>query len=318
MIPKKTLLQVTLIVALAVVPFVSPSFVVTLAIETILLALFAMSLDVIAGYAGLVSFGHAAFYGVGAYATALSLIHITNSAWLAILLGVIAAGLIAIPIGYFSIRSQGIYFAMLTLAFAQLIYILVSNDVFGITGGSNGLTGLPQGNFGVPGVIGFELTTTGFYYLLLGTFVASFFGLQRILNSPFGSVLVAIRENETRAEYAGYDVQRYKLKAFVISAVFGGLAGSLYTPMYQAISPEILFWTASGSVIAMVLIGGMGTLIGPVLGAILYVGTRELVSPYLADWTIVLGIAFIVTIIALPGGLYSLKQTIQSKTTGRD
>ena len=304
--PRKTVIQAALLVVLIVVPFVPPSYVVSLTIETLILALFAMSLDVIAGYTGLVSFGHAAFYGVGAYGTALSLLYVTDSAWLALGLGILIAGVLAVPIGYLSIRSQGIYFAMLTLAFAQLIYIVVSNDVFGLTGGSNGLTALPQGNFGVPGLFSFTLTSIGFYFLIAAMFVTSYLILRRILQSPFGATLVAIRENEGRAEYAGYDVQRYKLKAFVLSALFGALAGALTTPFYQAVSPSILFWTTSGSVIAIVLIGGLGTLVGPIMGAVLYVTTRELVSPYLADWTIVLGIAFIVTIVLLPDGLYSL------------
>ena len=299
-----------LIVAAFVVPFVVPNYQVSLVIEIFLLAMFAMSLNLLMGYTGYVSFGHGAFFATSAYATGLTLLHVTTSAWAAMLIGILSAAIIAVPIGYFSLKRTGIYFAMLTLAFSQILHVLVVNNFMGLTGGSDGLTGLPRGNFAIPGVFGFQPTQMGYYYLLLALLVGSYFLMDRIVNSPFGAVMIAIRENENRAKHAGYDVDHFKLITFVTSAVFGGLAGALYMPFYQVLSPGIFFWDFSGEAIVMVLVGGMGTLAGPGLGALLFVALRELVSPFLADWHMVLGVVFIVFILFLPNGMISIRDVV--------
>ncbi|MCY4729939.1 branched-chain amino acid ABC transporter permease [Natronomonas gomsonensis] len=299
-----------IIVAAIAVPLVLPDFQTALVIEIFLLAMFAMSLDLLMGYTGYVSFGHAAFFATSAYLTGLTLMHVTTSALVAISVGILSVAIIAVPIGYFSLKRTGIYFAMLTLAFSQVLHVLVVNDFMGLTGGSDGLTGLPRGNFAIPGIFDFVPTQMGYYYLLLTTFVVAYLLMRRIVNSPFGAVMVAIRENENRAKYAGYDVDRFKLIAFIASAMFGGLAGALYMPFYQVLSPDIFFWDFSGEAIVIVLVGGMGTLVGPVLGAFLFVGLREIVSPFLADWTMVLGVVFILFILFLPNGMISIRDFV--------
>lgn len=302
-----------LLVVAFVLPFVVPGFQISLVIELMILALFAMSLDLLMGYTGYVSFGHAAFFATSAYVTGLMLIYVTTSAWMAMLAGILSAAIIAVPIGYLSLKRTGIYFAMLTLAFSQILHVLVINNYMGLTGGSDGLTGLPRGNFVIPGVYGFQPTRMGYYYLLLAALVGSFLLMRRIVNSPLGAVMVAIRENETRAKHAGYDVDRFKLIAFVVSAAFGGLAGALYMPFYQVLSPGLFFWDFSGEAIVMVLVGGMGTLTGAGLGAFLFVGLREIVSPFLADWRMVLGFVFIVFILFLPNGMISIRDIVGAR-----
>lgn len=302
-----------LLVVAFVLPLVVPDFQVSLIIEIMLLTMFAMSLDLLMGYTGYVSFGHAAFFATSAYVTGLTLMHVTTSAWVAMFVGITAAAIIAVPIGYFSLKRPGIYFAMLTLAFSQILHVLVVNNFMGLTGGSDGLTGLPRGNFAIPGVLDFQPTQMGYYYLLLAALAGSFLLMRRIVNSPFGAVMVAIRENEERAKHAGYDVNRFKLIAFVTSAVFGGLAGALYMQFYQVLSPGIFFWDFSGEAIVMVIVGGMGTLAGPGLGAFLFVALREIVSPFLADWRMVLGVVFIVFILFLPNGMISIRDILADR-----
>jgi branched-chain amino acid transport system permease protein len=276
-----------------------------------------LSVDLLMGYTGLVSFGHSAFFGLSAYVVALSLRYISQSTWLAMGLGIAAAALFAVPMGYFSIRRSGIYFAMLTLAFSQILYVAANQDFLGLTGGSDGIVGITSGNIGIPSVINVVPGGIAFYYITLGLLLVTFVTLSRIVNSPFGSVLKAIRENEDRARAAGYDVQRYKLKAFIVSGLFGGVAGAVYSPYYSAAAPEILFWELSGQGVVIVLLGGMGTLVGPMIGGGLFVVIRELVKPYLADWTIVLGIVFIVFILYLPNGTISMVDIAREKIRER-
>ena len=304
------ILRGLLVGAAFIVPLILPSYQVSLVIEIVFLAMFAMSLNFIMGYMGYISFGHAAFFATSAYVTGLMLIHITNSALVAMLAGILSAAIVAVPIGYFSLRRTGIYFAMLTLAFSQILHVLVINNVIGLTGGSDGLTGLSRGNFGIPSVTAFQLTQMGYYYLLLLVLIMFYLVMRRIVNSPFGAVMIAIRENETRAKYAGYDVGRFELIAFVTSAVFGGLAGALYMPYYRVLTPDLFFWEYSGEAIVIVLVGGMGTLIGPGLGALLFVGLREFISPFLADWRMVLGLVFIIFILFLPNGMVSILDVV--------
>ena len=301
----KHFFRAVLLLSAIIAPFLVSSPQMALLLEIFFLAMYAMSLDFLIGYTGYVSFGHCAFFGISAYTTGLVLLHATDMLIVAILAGIAAAALVGIPIGYFSLKRHGIYFAMLTLAFSQILHVLVLNDIWNLTGGSDGLPGLPRGTIGIPSMFSVILTETGYYYLVLAAIILLYLTLKRIINSPFGSVMLSIRENEVRAEYAGYNVDRYKLVAFVISGIFGGLAGALYMPYYRVLTPDLFAWTFSGEAIVMVIVGGMGTLVGPIFGAILFVGLRELVSPFLTDWTIVLGFLFIIFILFLPNGLIS-------------
>jgi branched-chain amino acid transport system permease protein len=297
---------------LVVAPFVLPTYWLKLLTEVLILGIFAMSLDLILGYTGLVSFGHAAFFGLGAYTTGIVSVRLTNHAGITLPAALVVAGLAALVIGYLSIRTSGIYFLMLTLAFAQVLYA-VAFKWTPVTGGSNGLSGIPRPGLGiVPG--GGEITPPeNFYFFTLVIFLLVFFGLRRLVSSPFGHTLVGIRENEARMAAIGYDVARYKLAAFVIAGVLGGLAGVLNTYLNVFASPVQLHWTTSGLVMVMVIIGGAGTLIGPVLGAALVLLLQNAVSSYTDRWPMVMGAVFIIFVLIARHGLVGIWRALAAR-----
>ena len=232
-------------------------------------ALFAFAFNLLAGYAGLISFGHAALFGGAGYLTGLAL---TTWGWptpLGILTGVATALLIGLVMGLLAVRRSGIYFSMITLALAQIVYFYALQANF--TGGEDGLQGIPRGTlFGLP-----LQSDRVMYYLVLAVFVASWWFLRRVVNSPFGQVLQAVRENEPRAISLGYRVNRYKLGVFLISAVFAGLAGAMKAVVMGFETLTDVHWSTSGLVILMTLVGGLGTDLGPILGAILITVLEE-------------------------------------------
>ena len=240
---------------LVLYPFVAPAYLLGLLTEVLIIGIFAMSLDLILGYAGLVSFGHAAFFGVGAYAAGIAAIRLTPHVGVSLPLALVAAGVAALIIGYLSIRAAGIYFLMLTLAFAQVLYA-VAFKWTPVTGGSNGLSGIPRPVLGVlPG--GGDLADPRvFYCFVLVIFALVYLGLRRLVASPFGRTLVGIRENEARMSAIGCNVARFKLVAFVIAGILAGLAGALNSYLNAFVSPAQLNWTTSGQVLVMVIIGG--------------------------------------------------------------
>ena len=228
-------------------------------------ALFAVALDVLLGFTGLLSFGHAAFWGASAYATGLVAIHAGLPFPLAVLAGAAVAMLLAVPIGWLSVRRTGIYFAMVTLAFAQTVYFAV-NQWGSVTGGENGLQGVPRELFGL------DLSEPfWFYYAALPMILAGLFAAWRIVRSPFGRVLVAIRDNPARVRSLGYPVERYEVLAIVLSAGLAGVAGGLFAVSHGFASLQEVYWTTSGKVVIMVVLGGIGTLWGGVVGAALLV-----------------------------------------------
>ncbi|MFC7078852.1 ABC transporter permease [Halorussus caseinilyticus] len=306
---------------LAVVPLgvdvLYTEYVLTLLTDVLIWALFALSLDFVMGYAGLVSLGHALFYGTGAYAAVLVLLHLTPSAFVALAAAVAVCGVIAWAIGHLSIRVSGVYFSMITLAFAQLFYRAVFK--FDWTGGSDGLFGADV----VYGVAGFameldEIAETVplvgedglFYYFLLATVVGSYLVARRMMRAPFGSVLQSIRESERRTEFVGYDVTAYKRRAFVVSGAMAGLAGGLFAVQNGFVAPSLLFWLNSGEVVVMTVLGGMGTLYGPMVGAGVYIGFEDLLSSYTDHWQFWLGLVFVLFVILLPRGLVSLPEKL--------
>ncbi|XVH31429.1 ABC transporter permease [Haloferacaceae archaeon DSL9] len=314
------------VVALALVPLGSgwlySTYVVTLLIEILIWGLFALSLDFVMGYTGLVSLGHALFYGLGAYAAVLVLLHVTPSAFVALGLAVLISALVAWVVGFLSIRVAGVYFAMITLGFAELFYNLLYK--FEFTGGSDGLFGA-QSFFGVVGV-GVDLSAivvgvgpvalTGsrlFYYFLLACVVGSYLLTRRMMRAPFGSVLQSIRENEQRARFIGYDVTVYKRRAFVVSGALAGLAGGLFVLHGGYVAPSFAYWLRSGEVVVMVVLGGMGTLYGPLLGAGIFLGLETVLVSYTSFWRLVLGIIFVAFVIFVPGGFVSLPRTIAAR-----
>lgn len=295
------------------------TYVVTLMIEILIWALFALSLDFVMGYTGLVSLGHAMFYGLGAYAAVLTLLELSHSAFVAIGLAILASAALAWIVGYLSIRVSGVYFAMITLAFAQFIYNLVFKLEW--VGGSDGLFGATA-IYGLGGIgvtfdeiaVGIEpFLFTGdllFYYFLLAVIVGAYLFAQQLMRAPFGTVLKSIRENEERSEFIGYHVTTHKRRAFVISGGLGGLAGALFAIHNGYVAPAFLHWLRSGEVIVMTILGGMGTLYGPMIGAGVFIGFKDVLSSYVDQWRMILGIVFVLFVIFLPRGLISLPHTI--------
>lgn len=261
--------------------------------------LFACAFNLLLGFTGLLSFGHAAFFGFSAYVTGYV---IKVQGWtpeLGILAGTIVAGGLGLVFGLVAIRRQGIYFAMITLALAQMVYFLCLQAPF--TGGEDGLQGVARGNlFGVLPLAG----DTTMYYLVVAIFVACFLGITRIVTSPYGQVLKMIRENEPRAVSLGYEVDRYKLLAFVLSAALSGLAGSLKTLVMGFATLSDVHWSMSGEVILMSLLGGVGTFFGPVLGAGIVIALQNLLADKVGAWvTVIIGVIFVVCVLAFRKGI---------------
>lgn len=288
---------VSSVVLVAVAPHVITSSMVRLTIEVAIYATFALSLNLLIGYTGLLSFGHAAFFGTPAYVALFFMLHVTPSVWVIIPVAMLSTVVLALLIGYLSLQSYGIYFAMLTLAFSQIVYVIAGNDPFGLTGGSDGLISLQHANFGVPGLIDLQFSSMHYFYTSILLLVGVYCVIRRVVNSPFGSVLIAIRENEDRVAFAGYNVLLYKLASFTLSAALCSLSGLLFAFYYRAVSPGRLFWLWSGEGVAMVILGGSGAVAGPIFGAIALIGIREMVAPFLTDWTIALGVVFVATML---------------------
>ena len=291
------MLAVGLVIVLALPWFIYPP----VAMDIAAWALFAISLDLLLGYTGLLSFGHAAFWGTSAYVAGLIAIHAGMPFYVAILGGALAAMVLAVPIGYLSVRRTGIYFAMVTLAFAQMIYF-IANKWRDVTGGENGLQGIPKSFFGIELV---ETESFYFYYaaipvILLGVLIA-----WRVVNSPFGRVLVAIRDNPARARALGYDVERYKIVAFVLSAGLAGLAGGVFSISHGFASLQELNWTTSGKVVLITVLGGIGTLWGGPVGAALVVLLEDrLASSGFEGVGIITGAIFVVVVLAFRHGIW--------------
>jgi branched-chain amino acid transport system permease protein len=284
------------VVALALFPLTAGNYPVKLLQEILIWGIFAMSLDLLMGYAGMVSFGHSAFFGIGGYVAALAL---AKSPGLisALVLPALAAGLAALVIGFFSIRVSGVYFIMLTLAFSQMFHAYTFQVSW--LGAEDGLVGIPR-----PVVPGWDVSSLrGFHGYLLTLVTLSALVLWRIVRSSFGHVLRGIHENEARMEAVGYAVDRYKLVAFVVAGVFAGLAGSLYVQFNGSITPDAFFCKTSGEALLMVIIGGTGTLGGAVLGAAAFILLQSLVSTYTERWMFILGATFILFVLFAPGGI---------------
>lgn len=314
-----------LVAGLALLPVFAGSvispFYVTLAQDLLIWAILAVSLDLIMGYLGLISLGHAMFYGLGGYTAMLAFIHLTESVFLALPLAVLVGALVAVPVGYLSIQVRGPYFILITLGFAELFYQGVFK--FAFTGGSDGLFGVDP----VLGLAGIALPTENLYlgagpflvggdefvyYLVLLCAVGAYLFTRRLINAPFGSVLRSIRESERRAAFVGYDVQRFKLQAFVISGAIGSLAGGLFAVANGFAAPALFHWLVSGELILMVVFGGLGTLHGAMLGAGLFVAFEEGLSTFLQAWRLLMGLMFILFVIFVPKGLVSLPAALMA------
>ena len=282
----------------AVVPHTS------LATQVLTYGLIAMGFNLLYGYTGLLSFGHAAYYGLGAYGTGLALAKLkVGSLWGALGIGLLTAVVGGALIGFFCLRRRGIYFAMLTLAFAQMLYF-VAFHMADLTGGDDGLRGIPLPALVLPGYTVPLRAPLVFYYFTFAVVLVAVAALRRILDSPFGAVLQAIRENSDRATACGYDVNRVKHLSFVFSALFTGLAGGLEALRLTVVPVEALYWTTSGQVVIMTLLGGAGTFFGPFVGALTFLVLEERLSRFIEWWPIVVGGVFMTFVLFLPKGIW--------------
>ena len=297
--------------ALMALPFVAnaigEAFYIALATRILIFAIAATSLNLILGFGGMVSFGHAAFLGVGAYTVAILTQMGLTDAWLVWPVAMLVAGLFAFLIGAVSLRTQGVYFIMITLAFAQMMYyLLVSAKTYG---GDDGMPLLTRSRIGM-----WDMSAdTNFYYATLAVCVGTWVLIARLLNARFGHVLQAIRDNEVRMQSLGYAVFRYKLCAFVLSGALAGLAGALLANQSGFVSPAMMQWSQSGMLMMMVILGGVGHLYGGVWGAIVFLLLEETLSHFTIHWQLGLGALLLAVVLLAPNGLTSVFKHLQKE-----
>jgi branched-chain amino acid transport system permease protein len=290
---------------LIVAPLVLPEFWRRFLTEILIWGLLAMSSDLLIGYTGMISFGHSAFFGLGMYGAAAALLIISPpNLWMAILFGLAGAAAAALFVAYFSTRLRDIYFAITTLIFSQIFYVIIFTWT-ALTGGENGLI-FSRPHFSIPFLYDVSFTSTTMHWFVLAVVTASYLILRRVTQSPFGMVLQSIRENEPRTRAIGYPVERYKIVSVMLSGLFAGLAGVLYAIQNEFAAPDFVFFITSGDTVIFNVMGGIGTLVGPIVGAGFFQLLRELLSRIFGDqfpYLIPLGMVFIVMIIFLPQGL---------------
>ena len=294
------------LLALLVLPFGLTDYPRALIAEIFIFAIFAMSLDLLLGFTGLMSLGHAAFFGLGAYAVAVLGAQFGINAWIGVMAGVLLAASGAALIGFFCVRIAGIPFLMLTLAFSQLVFS-VALKWRDVTGGSDGMAIAEKPTF-----FGFDLSNSlVMYFMMLLFFVLAYAGLRRLINAPLGHVFVGIRENEPRMLAIGYPTRAYKLLAFTIAGAIAGFAGGLYAIFNGFISTDALYWTASGDILIMTMLGGAGTLSGPAIGAAIFLLMKNVVSSYSEHWLSIIGVTFICCVMFFPGGIWGTLQNLR-------
>ena len=317
--PARAALIALFLLALAAFPQADQEFYTELVTRVMILSIFAISLDLLVGYTGLISFGHAAWFGMGGYVFALlgTKYQITSSLWLTLPASMLVTALAAFVVGLFVLRTRGMFFIMVTLAFAQIFYFLF-HDVKALGGSSDGmnLRGKPSAAIGdwVP----FELTDTNtLYYLVLVLLIGLLLFMSFLLRSPLGRALQGIRENEHRMAAIGYPVFRYKLAAFTLAGSLGGLAGYLFAVLNSSVNPELLSWHQSADVLLILILGGMGQLWGGVVGAFTFVLLQELLSGFTKLWHLWLGVVIVLLVLFLPDGMFSLFGRIRQLLRGR-
>jgi branched-chain amino acid transport system permease protein len=290
---------------LIVAPLVLPEFWRRFLTEVLIWGLLAMSSDLLIGYTGMISFGHSAFFGLGMYGAAAALLFVSPpNLWLAILFGLIGAAIVALFVAYFSTRLRDIYFAITTLIFSQIFYVIIFTWT-AVTGGENGLI-FTRPHFSIPFIIDARFTSSTMHWFVLAVVTASYLILRRVTQSPFGMVLQSIRENEARTRAIGYPVERYKIVSVMLSGLFAGLAGVLYAIQNEFAAPDFVYFITSGDTVIFNVMGGIGTLVGPIVGAGFFQLLRELMSRIFGDqfpYLVPLGFIFIAMIIFLPQGL---------------
>ncbi len=288
------------IAILALLPLWGPRYLISIAAEVFIFGIAGLSLNLLLGYTGLVSLGHAAFFAMGGYAAGLIARGLSASFWLTMPVGILAAGALALLVGIFALRTTAVTFLMITLAVGQMLYALAIKWRQ-VTGGSDGLVGIPR-----PTGFGVEMNATRMYWLALALCLAVFWLLRRILAAPFGRTLVGIRENEGRLRALGCNIRAYKLASFVLAGGLAGLAGVLFAHFNGFVSPSEVHWQRSGQLLIMIIIGGVDSLIGPLLGAFVVVLIQDLVSSYTMRWMTIMGLLFVGFVLVARGGLVGL------------
>jgi len=276
-------------------------------------SIFAVGFELSFGLTGLLSLGHGAMFGVGGYALALLTIRLAWPFELALLMAGLAGAVLAAVIGFFALRLTGIFFSLTTLAFAQLAYILASTKLRDITGGVDGLAGVPR-----PTLFGVDFYDDGNFYLYLAVLLIVMLALAGLLRaSPFGQVLTGIRVNDTRVEQLGWNVRRFRHIAFAISGFYSGIAGALLGALLFYVSPQMLHWTTSGDVLIMTLVGGVGTLFGPLIGVTIFEALKDELGRLTEHWYGILGLIFVLSTIFLPHGAMGLISAVMRRAVPR-
>jgi len=293
------LLSIMALVSLTVLPFILTAYGLSLLTQILIFGIFALSLDILIGYTGLVSFNHATFLGVGAYSVGILVTHGWSNFWLTSLAGITTALLLALFLGLLVLRSSGPYFLMITLAWGQMVFA-IAWKWRSLTGGDDGLPGISRPEIGIPINMWNE---HNFYFLVLFFFLSTIFLLHKFIHSPLGQSIIGVRESESRMDALGYNTWFLKYLAYIISGGFAGLAGVLYVYYNGFISPQELNWSMSGFVLLMVIIGGSRIIWGPVLGAAVILVLQNLISAYTEHWPLFLGIIFVVCVMYAKEGI---------------
>src|SRR3954469_669108 len=296
---------ILILIAVAALPFILRP---AIAAEMWIFAIFGLGLNLLMGYTGLLSFGQSTFFGSAAYVVGWLLKHYAINVLLALGIGVGVGAFSALLVGYLCVQRSGLYFIMLTFALNQLFYF-VAYQWTSVTGGEDGMPGVPR-----PSLLGIDFSDPYVYYAFVSAlFLFSLFLMKRIVESPLGKILVAIRENEVRAGAVGYNVPRFKLLAFVIGGAFSGLAGVLYAMLFGIVPLESISFVTSGNVVFATLIGGSGSLYGPVIGSVLFIWLSESMSTVWARWPLLLGVAFVIVVLFFRGGVVEAWHRLSSR-----
>jgi branched-chain amino acid transport system permease protein len=293
------------LILLFLLPALTGTYVLYLTIQILILALFSLGFNLLLGYTGLLSFGQAGFFAVGAYACAKGLLAVP-SLLVGVLVGCVAAAVAAFILGVLSVRHTRIYFSMLTLAFGMMIYS-IAWKWHDFTGGDDGLVGIPRARLDLPGTLSINLSTIErYYYFVLVVALLAIWAMYRLVHSPLGLTLQGIRDSESRAAFVGVSVSGHRLIAFTIAGLFAGLAGALLPPLENTVTPVIAHWSTSAEPVLATLLGGIHTFAGPIVGAFLLIVIKDIIVRFTVHWSIVLGITVIILVMGFRGGVVSI------------
>ena len=298
----KIFLLVALILSLLILPLFAGKYFLYMTINILVLSLFALGFNLLLGYTGLLSFGQAGFFAIGAYASAKILL-VVPSLLLGVIAGMVAGGISALILGYLCVRHTRIYFSMLTLSFGMMIYSIAWKwrDV---TGGDDGLVGIPRAPFEIPGILTIPMNSMGnYYYFVLEVSLIAIFILYRIVNSPFGLTLKGIRDSENRVSFAGISIRNYRLLSFTMAGFYAGLAGSLLPPLENTVTPPLAHWTHSAEPVMVTLLGGIHTFSGPIVGSVLFYVIKDIIVRYTQYWLIWFGSIVVFLVLVFRGGI---------------